>query len=30
MRSAMLAALVGLFGFAGPALALDRVKFGTN
>ncbi len=30
MRLAMLAALMGLFGFAGPALALDRVKFGTN
>jgi NitT/TauT family transport system substrate-binding protein len=30
MRLAMLAALVGLFGFAEPALALDKVKFGTN
>src|SRR6201996_388315 len=30
MRMAMLAALVGLFGFAGPASALDKVKFGTN
>ena len=30
MRLAMLAALAGLFGFAGPALALDKVKFGTN
>ena len=30
MRMAMLAALAGLFGFAGPALALDKVKFGTN
>src|SRR6201996_1541164 len=30
MRMAMLAALVGLFGFAGPASALDKVKFATN
>ena len=30
MRLAMLAALAGLIGSAGPALALDKVKFGTN
>ena len=30
MRLAMLAALAGLIGLAGPALALDKVKFGTN
>jgi NitT/TauT family transport system substrate-binding protein len=30
MRLATLAALMGLFGLAGPALALDKVKFGTN
>ena len=30
MRLATLAALVGLFGLAGPALALDKVRFGTN
>ena len=30
MRLAMLAALMGLFGFAGPASALDKVTFGTN
>ena len=30
MRLAMLSALMGLFGLAGPALALDKVKFGTN
>jgi NitT/TauT family transport system substrate-binding protein len=30
MRLPMLAALVGLFGVVGPALALDKVKFGTN
>jgi NitT/TauT family transport system substrate-binding protein len=30
MRLAMLAALVGLVGLAEPALALDKLKFGTN
>src|ERR1700691_4591778 len=30
MRLATLAALMGLFGLAGPALALDKVRFGTN
>jgi NitT/TauT family transport system substrate-binding protein len=30
MRLAMLAALAGLVGLAEPALALDKVKFGTN
>ena len=30
MRLAMLTALMGLCGLAGPAFALDRVKFGTN
>src|ERR1700735_4203261 len=30
MRLAMLSALMGLFGLVGPALALDKVKFGTN
>ena len=30
MRLAMLAALAGLLGLAEPALALDKVKFGTN
>ena len=30
MRSAMLAALAGLIGFANPTLALDKVRFGTN
>jgi NitT/TauT family transport system substrate-binding protein len=30
MRVATLAALAGFFGFAGPAFALDKVKFGTN
>ena len=30
MRIATLAALAGLVGFAAPALALDKVKFGTN
>jgi len=30
MRLAMLAALAGWVGLAGPALALDKVRFGTN
>jgi NitT/TauT family transport system substrate-binding protein len=30
MRLAMLAALAGIVGLSGPALALDKVKFGTN
>src|SRR5215469_18840319 len=30
MRSAMLLALAGLFSWSLPALALDKVKFGTN
>src|SRR5271169_6942611 len=30
MRSAMLAALAGILGLSSPALALDKVKFGTN
>jgi NitT/TauT family transport system substrate-binding protein len=30
MRLAKLVALAGLVGFAGPAFALDKVKFGTN
>src|SRR5271166_2939222 len=30
MRVAGLAALAGIVGLAGPALALDKVKFGTN
>ncbi len=30
MRVATLAALAAIIGFAGPALALDKVKFGTN
>ena len=30
MRIAMLAALTGIVGLSGPALALDKVKFGTN
>ena len=30
MRLAMLAALAGILGLTGPALALDKVKFGTN
>ena len=30
MQAAILAALAGAIGFAGPALALDKVTFGTN
>jgi NitT/TauT family transport system substrate-binding protein len=30
MRGAIIAALAGAIGFAGPALALDKVTFGTN
>jgi NitT/TauT family transport system substrate-binding protein len=30
MRAAILAALAGAIGFVGPALALDKVTFGTN
>jgi len=30
MRAAILAALAGLLGLASPALALDKVRFGTN
>jgi NitT/TauT family transport system substrate-binding protein len=30
MRVAIMAALAGAIGFAGPALALDKVTFGTN
>jgi NitT/TauT family transport system substrate-binding protein len=30
MRLAIVAALAGLVGGAEPALALDKVKFGTN
>ena len=30
MRLAMLAAMAGWVGLAGPALALDKVRFGTN
>jgi NitT/TauT family transport system substrate-binding protein len=30
MRIAMLAVLAGILGLSGPALALDKVKFGTN
>jgi NitT/TauT family transport system substrate-binding protein len=30
MRLAVLAALAGIIGLAGPALALDKVRFGTN
>ncbi len=30
MRVAIIAALAGAIGFAGPAVALDKVTFGTN
>ena len=30
MRVAIMAALAGAIGFAGPAFALDKVTFGTN
>ena len=30
MRVAIMAALAGAIGFAGPAVALDKVTFGTN